>query len=96
MKLSRTLERLVVFRSHGVLSSFTDHPGPPGEIQGAGSGADKDGTISCSPDTRTVPGILQTVYYMFRLRSLGFSYLFVLCVFSNASLFSVKRQIHSK
>lgn len=48
----------------------SDYPGPPGEIQGAGSRVDKDRTLSCSSDTRTVPGILQKVYYMFRLKLL--------------------------
>lgn len=65
---------------------FLDHPGPPGEIQGAGSGADKDRTLSCSSDTRTVPGILQKVCYMLWV---GCSYFIVLCLISNASWFHI-------
>lgn len=86
MKLSRTFERLVVIHSRGVWWSLSDHPGPPGEIQGAGSGADKDRTLSCSSDTRTVPGILQKVYYMLRV---GCSYFIVLYLFSDASWFHI-------
>lgn len=94
MELSRNFKRLAVFRSRGVLSPFSDHSGPPGEIQGAGSRADQDRPLSCSSDTRTVPGILQKVYHMFGL--LGFSFLLVLCLLSNAPLFYTKQQIHSK
>lgn len=54
-----------------VWSSFSDHPGPPGEIQGAGPGADQDGTLPGSSDTRTVPGVLQKVCNTLRPRPPG-------------------------
>lgn len=76
---------------HGVWSSFSDYPGPSGEIQGAGTRVNKDRTLSCSLDTRTVPGILQKVYYHTYLGWCFWRLLLpiVLCIISNISLFYI-------
>lgn len=44
-----------------VFGFFSDYPSSPGQIQGAGSRVDKDGSLPCGSHTRTVPRILQEV-----------------------------------
>lgn len=53
----------IVLDACHVLCVVSDYPGAPGQVQGAGSRADKDGALPCGSHTRTVPRILQKVHY---------------------------------